>query len=34
MGLRFKARVQLELEEDRDAGELRFEMRTGRFSPL
>jgi ribosome-associated toxin RatA of RatAB toxin-antitoxin module len=30
-GLRFTARVELELEEDRDAGELRFEMRTGDF---
>lgn len=30
-GLRFSARVELELEEDREAGELRFEMRSGDF---
>ncbi|MBM5825155.1 MAG: oligoketide cyclase [Cyanobacteria bacterium M_surface_10_m2_119] len=30
-GLRFSARVELELEEDREAGELRFELRSGDF---
>jgi ribosome-associated toxin RatA of RatAB toxin-antitoxin module len=30
-GLRFSARVELELEEDPDKGELRFEMRSGDF---
>jgi ribosome-associated toxin RatA of RatAB toxin-antitoxin module len=30
-GLRFSARVELELEEDHDAGELRFQMRSGDF---
>ena len=30
-GLRFTARVELELEEDPDQGELRFEMRSGDF---
>jgi ribosome-associated toxin RatA of RatAB toxin-antitoxin module len=30
-GLRFTARVELELEEDPDLGELRFEMRSGDF---
>ena len=30
-GLRFTARVELELEEDPDRGELRFEMRSGDF---
>jgi ribosome-associated toxin RatA of RatAB toxin-antitoxin module len=30
-GLRFSARVELELEEDLDSGELRFQMRNGDF---